>query len=68
MTEKETAFVVDLFDKLINFFSEFGIGLTEVMMDEDTGWLMIVCGLMGSIVVLIEKAGFESHINCSRHI
>lgn len=41
----------------VNFFREFGLGLTEVMMDEDTGWLMIVCGLMGSIVVLIEKAG-----------
>ncbi len=41
----------------VGFFREFGLGLTEVMMDEDTGWLMIVCGLMGSIVVLIEKAG-----------
>lgn len=41
----------------INFFWEFGAGLTAVMMEENTGWLMIVCGLMGSIVVLIEKAG-----------
>lgn len=41
----------------INFFTEFGTGLTEVMMDEDTGWLIIVCGLMGSIILLIEKAG-----------
>ena len=26
---------------------------TDVMMDEDTGWLIIVCGLMGSIIKLI---------------
>lgn len=31
--------------------------MTEVMMDEDTGWLIIVCGLMGSIMTLIERAG-----------
>lgn len=30
---------------------------TEVMMDEDTGWLIIVCGLMGSIIKLIEVSG-----------
>ncbi len=41
----------------IGFFSAFCTGLTDVMMDEDTGWLMIVCGLMGSIIMLIEKAG-----------
>jgi Na+/H+ antiporter NhaC len=31
--------------------------LTEVMMNEDIAWLFIVCGLMGSIIALIEKAG-----------
>jgi Na+/H+ antiporter NhaC len=31
--------------------------LTEVMMSEDMAWLLIVCGLMGSIIALIEKAG-----------
>ena len=30
---------------------------TEVMMDEDTGWLILVCGLMGSIIKLIEVTG-----------
>ena len=30
---------------------------TEVMMDEDTGWLIIVCGLMGAIIKLIEVTG-----------
>ena len=30
---------------------------TGVMMDEDTGWLIIVCGLMGSIIKLIEVSG-----------
>ena len=33
---------------------------TGVMMDEDTGWLIIVCGLMGSIMTLIERAGGAS--------
>ncbi len=31
--------------------------LLEVMMNEDIAWLIIVCGLMGSIIALIEKAG-----------
>lgn len=30
---------------------------TDVMMDEDTGWLILVCGLMGSIIKLIEVTG-----------
>ncbi len=40
-----------------DFFTTFGLTITEVMMDEDTGWLIVVCGLMGSIILLIEKAG-----------
>ena len=40
-----------------NFLSAFNEGLTSVMMDENTGWLIIVCGLMGSIIKLIEKTG-----------
>lgn len=39
------------------FLTAFSDGLTTVMMDEDTGWLIIVCGLMGSIIKLIERAG-----------
>ncbi len=39
------------------FLSSFNAGLTTVMMDEDTGWLIIVCGLMGSIIQLIERTG-----------
>ena len=34
--------------------------MTEVMMDEDTGGLIIVCGLMGSIMTLIERVGGAS--------
>ncbi len=45
-----------LSDKLM-FFNEFSTGLLGVMMDEDIAWLLIVCGLMGSIILLIEKAG-----------
>ena len=40
-----------------DFLSAFSDGLTTVMMDEDTGWLIIVCGLMGSIIKLIERTG-----------
>ncbi len=35
----------------------FSSTLLEVMMSEDIAWLIIVCGLMGSIISLIEKAG-----------
>lgn len=31
--------------------------LTAVMLDEGTQWLFIVCGLMGSILTLIERSG-----------
>lgn len=41
----------------LGFFEAFSEGLLEVMIDEDTAWLIIVCGLMGSIIQLIEKAG-----------
>ena len=40
-----------------NFLSAFNQGLSTVMMDENTGWLILVCGLMGSIIKLIEKTG-----------
>ncbi|HOA42120.1 MAG TPA: Na+/H+ antiporter NhaC family protein [Bacillota bacterium] len=35
----------------------FSSSLLGVMMSEDIAWLFIVCGLMGSIISLIEKAG-----------
>jgi tetracycline resistance efflux pump len=35
----------------------FSISLLGAMMSEDIAWLFIVCGLMGSIISLIEKAG-----------
>ncbi len=40
-----------------NIFSNFSDGLLSVMMDEDIAWLIIVCGLMGSIIALIEQSG-----------
>ena len=39
---------------IVNTFSEM---VTDTMMDEDIVWLIIVCGLMGSIIALIEKTG-----------
>src|SRR6056297_2798939 len=39
------------------WFGAFNESLLEVMMSEDVAWLFIVCGLMGSIIMLIEKAG-----------
>lgn len=35
----------------------FSGALLGVMMNEDIAWLFIVCGLMGSIITLIERAG-----------
>lgn len=35
----------------------FSAALLSVMMNEDIAWLFIVCGLMGSIITLIERAG-----------
>ena len=40
-----------------NIFANFSEGLLGVMMSEDIAWLIIVCGLMGSIIALIEKSG-----------
>lgn len=42
---------------IINTFSNFSEGILSVMMSEDIAWLIIVCGLMGSIIALIEKSG-----------
>lgn len=42
---------------LYNTFMNFSEGILNVMMSEDIAWLIIVCGLMGSIIALIEKAG-----------
>lgn len=39
------------------FFTPLNETLTEVLTDGDTQWLFIVCGLMGSIIALMEKAG-----------
>jgi Na+/H+ antiporter NhaC len=39
------------------FFSPVNDSLFEIMINESIGWLFIVCGLMGSIIALIEKAG-----------
>lgn len=46
-----------VFSDGLNFLSQFATGLTVVMQEDDTVWLIIVCGLMGSIIKLIEKTG-----------
>lgn len=40
-----------------NLLSTFSDSLLKVMMAEDIAWLIIVCGLMGSIISLIERTG-----------
>lgn len=40
-----------------NTLTNFSDSAVSVMMSEDIAWLIIVCGLMGSIIALIEKAG-----------
>lgn len=42
---------------LLNGFTIFSGMLTDTMMDSDIVWLIIVCGLMGSIISLIERSG-----------
>ena len=39
------------------FFWPWNEALLETMINEDIGWLFIVCGLMGSLIALIERAG-----------
>ncbi|MFA5528298.1 MAG: Na+/H+ antiporter NhaC family protein [Peptostreptococcales bacterium] len=39
------------------FFSEINISLIDNLTSADTAWLFVVCGLMGSFVALIERAG-----------
>jgi len=41
----------------LNTFSNLNKYLMETMQSENTQWLIIVCGLMGSIIALIEKTG-----------
>jgi len=39
------------------FFWPWSDRLLETVINEDIGWLFIVCGLMGSLIALIERAG-----------
>jgi tetracycline resistance efflux pump len=41
----------------LQFFEPLSGELLNIMMNEDIAWLFIVCGLMGSIIALIEKSG-----------
>jgi tetracycline resistance efflux pump len=41
----------------MEFFTPMSETLTEVLTDGDTQWLFIVCGLMGSIIALVERGG-----------
>ncbi len=40
--------------KLLNLFLD---GLYAVMTDADTAWVLLVCGLFGSLIALMEKSG-----------
>lgn len=44
-------------EESLGFFDAVNYSLISNMANEDTVWLFIVCGLMGSFVALIEKAG-----------
>ena len=41
----------------INVVADFSTVLGDVMVDPDMAWLIIVCGLMGGIVTLLERSG-----------
>jgi len=53
MVAPKTGFGPDL----LEVFNGFSGGLLETVMSEDIAWLFIVCGLMGSIISLIERSG-----------
>lgn len=39
------------------WFPHFNTAFIGVLKDEQTAWLFVVCGLMGSIIALVEKGG-----------
>lgn len=41
----------------MEFFSHVNETLTGVLTDGDTQWLFIVCGVMGSVIALVQKGG-----------
>ncbi|MGC3874775.1 Na+/H+ antiporter NhaC family protein [Halomonas sp. GXIMD04776] len=51
------AFVGTLMIDPGNALSSLSENLLEVMTDEDVAWVIIVCGLMGSIIALLLKSG-----------
>ncbi len=40
-----------------SFFTEFTVTLTKVMIDPTIGWIILVCGLFGSLIQLLVKTG-----------
>lgn len=44
-------------NEVLGFFDAISYSLIMNVANEDTAWLFIVCGLMGSFVALIEQAG-----------
>ncbi len=61
VTRPETVALVhpdqDVYGWAKNSFLTFSSMLTDTMLDPDIVWLIIVCGLMGSIISLIERSG-----------
>lgn len=53
----DTHFFVVIYKLLGKVLSDFSSTALDTMMSEDIAWLIIVCGLMGSIIALIERAG-----------
>ncbi len=43
-----------------NFFGNFTTALTDVMRGETVGWVILVCGLFGSLIHLLIKSGGAS--------
>ena len=44
-------------EETYGFFDAINLSLIANVANEDTAWLFIVCGLMGSFIAIIEKAG-----------
>ena len=50
-------FLMISFNTHSNFFSEFVTSLTKILGDKDSVWVILVCGLYGSLIGLMVRSG-----------
>ena len=50
-------FLMISFNTNSNFFSEFVTSITRILGDKDSVWVILVCGLYGSLIALMVRSG-----------